>query len=154
LGGIRPLGGREFTPMTDAEITALEERLGGRLSKAYRNFLATYGASKFKGASPDNPYIVFRSLSPFPPHITTSNKALFAAFYGGGMDEHDTYSLQERSRFFAGRMPDTITSLHDLSPFSGFLPLKGTYTTSTYGGSSQRDSRTREVAECVKEAGG
>src|SRR6266516_3087817 len=113
LGGIKGVGGNQLTPMTEAEIAAVEEQLGVRLPEAYRKFLATYGASTFNGASPDNPYIVFRSLKPLPPHITKSDKALFDAFYGGAKDEHDGYSLRVRNRFFSGRMPESIIPIGD-----------------------------------------
>jgi hypothetical protein len=113
LGGIGPVGGGEFMPMTDDEIAAIEEQLGVRLPEAYRKFLATYGASAFRGASPDNPYIVFRSLTPLPSHITKTEKALFDAFYGRERHEHDTYSLRERTRVFSGRMPESIIPIGD-----------------------------------------
>src|SRR5438045_572106 len=91
LGGIRPVVGDKLIPMTEAEIAAVESQVGGRLPEAYRKFLATYGASTFNGASPDNPYIVFRSLNPLPPHISKTGKGLFDAFYGGEKDERDPY---------------------------------------------------------------
>lgn len=113
LGGIRPVVGDRFSPMTEGEIAAVEKQLGVRLPEAYRKFLATYGASSFKGASPDNPWIVFRSLTPLPPNISKTGKGLFDAFYGGEKDERDPYSLWVRTRFFAGRMPDSIIPIGD-----------------------------------------
>jgi hypothetical protein len=99
--------------MTQAEIAAVEEQIGSRFPEAYREFLATYGASTFNGPSPDNPYIVFRSLKPLPPHITKSDKALFRAFYGGKLDDRDPHSLSVRLRFFMGRMPESIIPIGD-----------------------------------------
>ena len=113
LGGIRGVGGDKLTPMTEAEIATLEEQIGVRLPEAYRKFLATYGASTFNGASPDNPYIVFRTLKPLPPHITRTDKALFNVFYGRAEDEHDPHSLRVRTRFFSGRMPESIIPIGD-----------------------------------------
>jgi hypothetical protein len=113
LGGIRPVVGDKLIPMTEAEITAVEEELGVRIPEAYRKFLATYGASTFNGASPENPYIVFRSLKPLPPHITRSDKALFNVFYGKGKDERDPHGLLVRIRFFSGRMPESIIPIGD-----------------------------------------
>jgi hypothetical protein len=113
LGGIRPVGGDKIMPMTEAEIAAVEEELGSRLPAGYRKFLATYGASTFNGASPDNPYIVFCTLKPLPPHITKSDKALFNAFYGAERDAQDGNSLRVRIRFFKGRMPESIIPIGD-----------------------------------------
>jgi len=113
LGGIRPIVGDRFVLMTPSEISGLERQIGGRFPDAYRHFLATYGASTFNGESPDNPYILFRTLTTLPPHITRDNKALFDAFYGGGKNEQDTYSLPERWRYFLGRMPESIVPIGD-----------------------------------------
>jgi len=99
--------------MTEAEISAFEEQISARLPKAYRRFLATYGASTLNGESADNPYIMFRTLTPLPPHISKSGKALFDAFYGREEDERDAYSLVVRRRYFLGRMPESIIPIGD-----------------------------------------
>jgi hypothetical protein len=113
LGGIKGVGGDKLKPMAMTEIAALEEQLGGRLPEVYRTFLATYGASTFNGSSPENPYIVFRSLKALPPHVTKSDKALFDSFYGGEDDEGDPHSLRVRAHFFKGRMPETMIPIGD-----------------------------------------
>lgn len=113
LGGIRAIGGGDIMPMAEAQIATLEDELGVRFPMAYRTFLATYGASTFNGVSPDNPYIIFRTLKPLPHHITKTDKALFNAFYGAERDANDGYSLRVRTRFFAGRMPDSIIPIGD-----------------------------------------
>jgi hypothetical protein len=112
LGGISGIGGEKLHPMGEAEIAAFEEELGIRLPDAYRRFLATYGASTFNGASPDNPYILFRPLKPLPPQFQ-SGKGLFHAFYGQERDGHDAFSLRVRTRFFSGRMPESIIPIGD-----------------------------------------
>jgi hypothetical protein len=113
LGGIRPLVGDKFIPMAEFEIAAFEEQIGARLPEAYRHFLATYGSSTFNGISPDNPYIQFRPLNSLPSHVSVSGKGLFDAFYGGATDERDPYSLQVRTRFLSGRMPETMIPIGD-----------------------------------------
>jgi hypothetical protein len=113
LGGIRPVVGDSFTPMNEEEIAAIEKQIDSRLPEAYRTFLATYGASTFNGASPDNPYIVFRSLNPLPRHISETGKGLFDAFYGGKQHDSDPYSLEVRICYFAGRMPESIIPIGD-----------------------------------------
>src|SRR5260370_32382069 len=98
--------------MSEAEIAALEEEIGVRLPEAYRQFLATYGASTFNGASQDNPYILFSRLKALPPQFK-SGKGMFDAFYGAERVAHDGYSLRVRTHFFARRMPETIIPIGD-----------------------------------------
>src|ERR1700677_4823112 len=99
LGGIRPVGADRLAPPTESEIAAFEAELGTRLPIGYRAFLATYGALTFNGASSNNPYIVFRSLNPLPPHISKSGKGLFDAFSGAQRQAHDGYSVRVRTHF-------------------------------------------------------
>lgn len=113
LGGIKAVGTGKIKPMSEAEISTIEKELGGRFPDDYRRFLATFGASTFNGASPDNPYVVFRTLNPLPSHITNTDKALFNAFYGADRDGLEGYSLRARARFFKGRMPETIIPIGD-----------------------------------------
>lgn len=112
LGGIKGVGGSELTPMAETEISVFEGELGVQLPEAYRQFLATNGASTFNGASPDNPYILFRPLKPLPPHFK-SGKGMLDAFYGAERDAGDGYSLRVRTRFFYGRIPETLIPIGD-----------------------------------------
>lgn len=113
LGGIKPVVGKTFSPMTASELANIEKRLGVLLPEGYRNFLTAYGASSFNGASPENPWIVYRSLTPLPPHISKTGKGLFDAFYGGKKKGRDAYSLSARIKFYSGRMPDSIIPIGD-----------------------------------------
>lgn len=45
--GIEPESGGEFTPMTEAEVREIENRIGATLPEGYRRFLTTYGSSLF-----------------------------------------------------------------------------------------------------------
>jgi hypothetical protein len=112
LGGIEPVDGDRFTPMTEVAIAAFEREVGARLPETYRRFLATYGASMFNGAPPDNPYILFRPLESLPPQFR-SGKGLFDAFYGAERNAQDGYSVRVRTRFFRGRMPESIIPIGD-----------------------------------------
>jgi hypothetical protein len=98
--------------MTETEIAAFEKEIGVHLPEIYRQFLASYGASTFNGSSPDNLYILFRPLKPLPDHFK-SGKGLFEAFYGAERDANDGYSLRVRTRFFSGRMPESIIPIGD-----------------------------------------
>lgn len=112
LGGIRGIGGDTLTPMTTGEIDRLENELGCHFQEAYRDFLATYGASRFEGESPDNPFVLFRSLEPMPPQFE-GDKGILDALYGGQKDEIDPYSIRVRVRCFAGRMPESMIPIGD-----------------------------------------
>lgn len=112
LGGILGIGGGELAPMTTEEIRTLEKELGCRFPEEYQKFLATYGASRFNGESPDNPYVVFHSLTPLPPHFE-GDIGMLDALYGGQSDENDPYSIQVRMRYFAGRIPESMIPIGD-----------------------------------------
>jgi len=113
LGGVRPVVGNELRPMDRPEIAAIEEQIGTKLPDAYQTFLMTCGACAFNGESPDRPYVVFRSLTQLPPHISDDDEGLIDAFYGGEADKNDPYSLRVRLRFFAGRMPESLIPIGD-----------------------------------------
>ena len=113
LGGIKPATGTEFCPLQEVEILSIEEKLKCRLPEGYRTFLSKFGSSAFKGASPDNPYIIFRSLTPLPAHISEDGRGMFDAFYGKEIKEQDAYSLSIRIQFYLGRMPDSIIPIGD-----------------------------------------
>lgn len=112
LGGILGVGGGPLAPMDTAEIQQLEQELGCRFPKAYREFLATYGASRFNGESPDNPYVVFRSLMPMPSQFE-GDIGMLDALYGGQADESDPYSIRVRARYCAGRIPACLVPIGD-----------------------------------------
>ena len=112
LGGIEPVATAEFNPVSEAELIAIEAGVGVRLPESYRKFLKTFGASKFTGASPDNPFIVFRPLKPLPPHFK-SGTGPFDLFYGAARDEHDGHSLRVRIRYFSGRIPESVIPIGD-----------------------------------------
>ncbi|WP_081444774.1 SMI1/KNR4 family protein [Blastopirellula marina] len=113
LGGVRPIFGNELCPMNESGIIAIERQIGNRLPDCYRKFLSTYGACTFNGQSPDNPYIVYRSLTHLPSHISNDGRGMVDALYGSEMDESDPYGLRVRILFFAGRMPDSLIPIGD-----------------------------------------
>ena len=103
LGGIQPVMGSDFMPMSEAEISKLEKQLGVSLPGSYRNFLLQYGASAF-GESVD-----FRPMESLPPHVSSDGKGHFAFFYGPKKKVYgDTYSLAAKIRVFSKRMPESM----------------------------------------------
>lgn len=124
LGGIEPVDGDEFAPVSESEIGAIEGDLGVRLPEPYRTFLATYGASMFGGASPDNPYVEFRPLEPLPPQFQGGN-GLLASFYGAEREEDDMLGLGARIRYYSGRMPESIIPIGDSWGSQICLGIKG-----------------------------
>ncbi|NHZ32461.1 SMI1/KNR4 family protein [Massilia rubra] len=111
LGGIKPACGDEFLPMPEFDITELEKMLNIRLPDDYRVFLATYGASLFKGESDEKPYVVFSSVEQLPAHVTGDGFALLDASYGANGE--GAYSLATRVGFFRGRMPESVIPIAD-----------------------------------------
>ncbi len=111
LGGIKPVNGEKFSPMSDVEISAVEKMIHGHFPDDYRIFLSSYGASLFKGESEENPYIVFSSIEELPTHVTSDGFALVDAFYGAR--DEGSYSLTTRINFFRGRMPESVIPIAD-----------------------------------------
>jgi hypothetical protein len=144
LGGIKPVGTGDFTPIPEAEIVTVEDGLGVRLPEPYRTFLATYGASMFKGASPDNPYVEFRPLKPLPPQFEGGN-GLFASFYGAGRHSHDMNGLRVRMQFFSGRMPESIIPIGDSWGSQICLGVKGAEAGKVYFWDEQNEPLDEET---------
>lgn len=111
LGGIKPVRGEQFSPLSEEEIGVVEKMINGHFSDDYRFFLSSYGASLFKGESEENPYVVFSSIEELPAHITSDGFALVDAFYGASNE--GPYSLATRVNFFRGRMPESIIPIAD-----------------------------------------
>jgi hypothetical protein len=107
FGGIMPIDGDRFTPMSEGELDAIEKGLGVRLPEPYRCFLTTYGASM------PRKLVVYNPVKRLPPEISTSGKGNVATFYGTISDVDDAYSLQRRMQFFSGRIPANLIPIAD-----------------------------------------
>jgi hypothetical protein len=103
LGGLAPVKGDQFIPMTEAEIATLEQSLGASLPALYRTFLTTFGASRFREM------VEFTPVEPLPPSISSNGRGSINLFYGG--QAHAPYSLIEMLDLYQSRMPE------------GFLPI-------------------------------
>jgi len=103
LGGIRPLAGGTASPMGEAEIAALEDRLAVRLPDVYRSFLATHGASCF------SQYVDFNPAKALPSTLSSTGRGHFSLFFGASdAGEGGIYGLERNRRLYAGRMPETL----------------------------------------------
>jgi len=114
FGGVEPLGGAVFAPMSDEQVRAIEERIGRHIPDLYRNFLTTYGASCPKEL------VVCHPLNPLPREITRINRVPVAIFYGLG-HTGDGYDLQTRLNFYAGRVPANMIPIADNGGGSQYL---------------------------------
>ena len=113
LGGIRPAIGNRAIPMTEDELRMIEQQIGVALPEEYRDFLAMHGASSFRGASPDNPWIVFRPVKPLPASISSTGDGLLDVLYGSAQMGNEAVSLLARIRFYAGRLPLNMIPIGD-----------------------------------------
>src|SRR5579864_8985883 len=107
FGGLEPIDGDRFTPMSESEVEAIETGLGYRLPDSYRYFLVTYGA-----CSPRE-IVMYDPVKRLPSEISTSGKGNIAIFYGTKSDVDDAYSLQRRVHFFSGRIPANLIPIAD-----------------------------------------
>lgn len=107
LGGIRPVVGDSFLPMSEEELIAIETSLSVRLPSEYRSLLLRYGASAF------NEYIDYRPLVPFPLDLYPTGMGHFSLFYGSQESASRGYGLKQRIDYFAGRVPSTLIPIAD-----------------------------------------
>lgn len=99
VGGLRPIVGDGFLPLSASELADVEELIGTTLPDTYRAFLLCYGASAFRRL------VQFRSIVPLPPHISRNGTDYIDALYGM---EPETYNLKKSIRIFKGRMPGSV----------------------------------------------
>jgi hypothetical protein len=107
FGGIMPIDGDTFTPMSEGELEAIEKRLGVRLPESYRHFLTTYGATM------PRKLVVYNPVERLPPEISETGQGCVAVFYGTSSDVDDAYSLQRRMQYFSGRIPTNMLPIAD-----------------------------------------
>lgn len=107
FGGLEPIDGENFTPMSESEVEAVEVGLGLRLPDPYRKFLLTFGACSPKEI------VVYDPVLRLPSEISTSGKGNLAIFYGDESDVDDAYSIQRRIQVFSGRVPANLIPIAD-----------------------------------------
>jgi hypothetical protein len=107
VGGIRPVVGDHFLPLTDAEIAHIEREIGNGLPPFYRKFLGQYGASGFRQL------VQFKPIRRLPPTISSWGGDYLFAVYGKEPKGHTMWDLLARIRFYKGRMPDSMIPIGD-----------------------------------------
>jgi hypothetical protein len=107
VGGIKPIVGSAFLPLSAAEVEMIESALGHALPDDYRTFLMSYGASAFRRR------VRFTPVRRLPSSISYSGSDYIDALYGKEPPGRDAYSLVQRIQFYGGRMPDTLIPIGD-----------------------------------------
>jgi len=107
FGGVKPIDGDDFTPMSEAELAAIETDLSGRLPESYRQFLTNFGASA------PTEIVMFNPVNRLPPTVSTSGKGHVSIFYGTKSEIDDAYGLGRRMKYFAGRIPPNLIPIGD-----------------------------------------
>lgn len=103
LGGIVPVVGDRFVPLSGSEIDALEKVLHASLPMFYRRFLETYGATAF------GKYVDFSPAQGLPENVSSSGKGHFGFFYGALSQQYDdSFSLEWNIAVYRERMPESI----------------------------------------------
>ncbi len=106
VGGLYPISGPEFEPMTAKEVSELEQRLSTSFPESYRELLGRYGAFGFNGASEDDPYVYFESVEQLPEYVTDNAYCLIRGFYGR--------DIAEALEMFSSRIPSSLIPIaHD-----------------------------------------
>lgn len=107
IGGIKPIDGDDFAPVSQEEIESIEAKLENQLPSDYRHFLTTYGSSIL------NELVEFSPIMRLPPSISTTGNGHVAIFYGTRSNIDDAYSLARRIEFFRGRLPLNLIPIAD-----------------------------------------
>ncbi len=146
LGGIEPIGGKEFDPLTEEAVCSIERKLGTSLPEDYRTFLKTYGACRFRGESDRNTWVYFEPLQP----LLKRRRPHFDAFYGSARD--DSYGLESGISLLVGRVPEELIPIGDNGDGSLLcLGIKGEFRGRVYFWS--REEEPLEEDEYLEEFG-
>ena len=103
VGGLAPVRGDHFMPVPENEIADLEQTLEASLPDPYRNFLKTFGASRFRVM------VEFKPVTNLPASISDDGTGSINIFYGASA--HTPYDLAGEYELYKDRMPE------------GFLPI-------------------------------
>lgn len=105
LGGIAPVKGEQFIPVSPAEIAELERATGGALPEPYRNFLQTFGGSSLRQI------VEFDPVERLPASVSSRGRGTVDVFYGAAA--HQPNDLGGMLALYRARMPEH------------FLPIAG-----------------------------
>ena len=102
LGGLQPIQGDAFRPMTEAELHEIEAVYNSTMPLDVKAFLKTYGASSFKRRVSVTP------VDPFPSHISSTGADSLDAFYGVTDAKLRAYALSFRIQMYRRRLPKNL----------------------------------------------
>ncbi|HWO23229.1 MAG TPA: SMI1/KNR4 family protein [Kofleriaceae bacterium] len=105
VGGLAPVKGDHFNPLSEAEIVSLEGAVGGALPPFYRSFLLTFGASSFRKI------VEFSPVRRLPPSVSSDGRGFVDVLYGAAADHPN--DLGGMLDLYRARMPEH------------FLPIAG-----------------------------
>jgi hypothetical protein len=98
LGGIAPVKGKQFIPVSPAEIAELERATGGELPELYRSFLQIFGGSSLRQI------VEFAPVEPLPVSVSSSGRGTVDVFYGAAA--HAPNDLGGMLAVYHSRMPE------------------------------------------------
>lgn len=106
LGGLEPVGGGvQFVPVSEEELQSLERQIGTSFPEPYRQFVGTYGASRF-GHS-----VGFSITSPPSGTAGAPRRGVLSGFYGAMNSLNNTLSLAWAIKTFRDRMPESVVPI-------------------------------------------
>jgi hypothetical protein len=107
LGGLSPLAGGPFVPLSEREIEVVESHIGAKLPDDYHSFLTTHGASTF------NSLASIRSAGPLPDSLSDDGLLPFGSFYGINREENAFPDLRFCAEQFKPEIPDSLLPIAD-----------------------------------------
>jgi hypothetical protein len=104
IGGVAPIEGM-CIPISDSEVSELEEAIDHQLPPSYRAFLQKFGASIF------NEFIEFTPMENLSRKISRDGKGIINLLYGA--KGHSPYDLISTYDTYKDRMPSGFLSIGD-----------------------------------------
>lgn len=106
LGGLLPVVGTEFVPLTESELSQVEAFKGARLPDDFRKFLCEFGGVSF------GEILMVRPIKPLPKGVSTSGNVILSMLYGSE-NHRELYSLIRNCRHLASALPSKFIPIGD-----------------------------------------
>lgn len=98
VGGLVPVKGERFVPLSETEVIAIERVIGGRISGLYRSYLLTFGGARLREI------VEFSPVQRLPPSVSRSGRGIVGEFYGA--KAHAPNDLDSAVARYRSRMPE------------------------------------------------